>query len=75
MGEFKVGYSKKATKIQTIFYFFLTLPSKGQIKPKADWGAIVAPKNQTNEFVLFAMSVGFRENLRRNNLLIVLSDL
>ena len=29
-------------------------PTKGQIKPKADWRAVDSPKKQTNEFVLFA---------------------
>ena len=58
---------------------------KAQIKPKADWRAVDSPKKQMNEFVLFAVNSKkqtkqirlfvFRENLRRINLLWVLSDL
>ena len=29
--------------------------TKGQIKPKADWGAVDSPKKRMNEFVLFAV--------------------
>ena len=29
------------------------LPSKGQIKPKADWRAVDSPKKRRNEFILF----------------------
>ena len=57
--------------------------TKGQIKPKADWRAVDSPKKQTNKFVFFAVkskkakirSFVFWENLRRANLLTVLSDL
>ena len=62
--------------------------TKGQIKPKADWRAADSPKKQTNEFVFVAFllftakkkkerncSFVFWENLRRPNLLLVLSDL
>ena len=35
----------------------LESPTKGQIKPKADWRAIDSPKKRTNEFVFFAMRV------------------
>ena len=56
---------------------------KGQIKPKADWRAVDSPKKRTNEFLLFAFLLFtaketllvFWENLRRANLLLVLSDL
>ena len=27
--------------------------TKGQMKPKADWGTVDPPKKRTNEFVLF----------------------
>jgi hypothetical protein len=63
---------------------WLETPSaaKGQIKPKADWRVIDPPKKRTNEFEKqkskknpnsFVHS--FLENLRRANLLTVLSDL
>ena len=39
-----------------------TVNPKGQIKPKADWRAVDSPKNRTNEFVFFAMTV--RKNLK-----------
>ena len=52
--------------------------TKGQIKPKADWGAVDSPKKRMNEFVLFAVKSKkanktnlfvcfFGENLRRAN--------
>ena len=35
----------------------LESPTKGQIKPKADWRAIDSPKKRTNEFFFFAKTV------------------
>ena len=35
--------------------FAMSIQSKGQIKPKADWRAVDAPRKQRNEFVLFAV--------------------
>ena len=56
--------------------------TKGQIKPKADWRAVYPPKKRTNEFLFVCLwqtkqihSFGFWEDLRRANLLSVLSDL
>ena len=60
--------------------------SKGQIKPKVDWHATDSPKKRTNKFGFFAIAVRkymkkqirsfvFLEDLRRANLLSVLSDL
>jgi hypothetical protein len=53
------------------------MPTKGQIKTKADWRAVDSPKKRTNEFVLFAFflftanktnrSFIFLENVRRAN--------
>ena len=58
---------------------------KGQIKPKADWGAIDSPKKRTNEFGFFAVKIKkakkansfnvFWKNLQHTNLLRVLFDL
>ena len=33
---------------------FTSMPTKGQIKLKADWRVIDSPKKRTDEFVLFA---------------------
>ena len=56
--------------------------TKGQIKPKADWRAADSPKKRTNKFVFVAFLLFtakkhkvFWENLRRANLLSVLSDI
>ena len=59
--------------------------AKGQIKPKADWHAVDSHKKRIKEVVLFfavkrkkrknRWFVHFSENLRRKNLLMVLSDL
>ena len=61
--------------------------TKGQIKPKADWRATDSPKKRRNKFVFFHdspeiletikknRSFVFWENLKRANLLLVLSDL
>ena len=61
---------------------FMTSIAKGQIKPKADWGALDSPKKQTYEFVLLAFLlfmankityfVLFWENLWRAQTLLVL---
>ena len=36
-------------------FFCILVLIKGQIKPKADWRAVDAPRKQRNEFVLFAV--------------------
>ena len=58
---------------------------KGQLISKADWRTVDSPKKPTDEFVLLAFllftanksnsSVGFWENLRRDNLLSKLTGL
>ena len=47
-------FSKKATKIDEIFTFDLTL-TKGQLISKTDWRAIDSPKKRMDEFDLFAV--------------------
>ena len=66
-----------------VIIIILLYVAKGQIKPKADWCAVDSPKKEQTSF--FAVkskkakkqigSFVFWENLRRANLLMVLSDL
>ena len=70
----------------TYVWLFQFIVSKGQIKLKADLRGVESPKKRTNKFVAFFAIKSkraknqiclfvFWENLRRANLLTVLSDL
>ena len=86
--QLKFRYFEKAKKNWTIFHTFFFWIIKGQIKAKADWRTVDSPQKQTNKFVSFFchekqkskkknkfVRLFFEENLQRDNLLMVLTDL